>query len=302
MPEGRPITAATLTFRPLSPELGAEVTGADLRIPLAADAVALLREAWLRHGLLLFRDQEFAPAQLLHFTRYFGDPVVYTRSENACEAHPEVLVLSNVLHNGRPSGAAVSGRYWHTDGHFLACPPAGTLLYGHIVPREGADTWFADMTAAYEALPEALREEAEGRTFLMDRVRTLPYHYPQRPVPGPAQRRLRPPTPQPLVRTHPETRRNALYMGGLVPWRIVGLDEERSKSLLLRLQAVAFDPRFCLCHRWRRGDLLMWDNRSLAHRATEYDMARHQRTLYRTTIAGDRPFYAAESTHPARAE
>ncbi len=292
---------AALSLRPLSPVLGAEVEGVDLRADLPGTTVRTIRQAWLRYGVLLFRRQDPEPSQLVAFTRRFGEPVVYTRSENARTDHPEVLMLSNARAAGRPVGAAISSRYWHTDGHFLECPPAGTLLYGKQVPAEGGDTWFAHMGAAYRRLPDSLRGEIDGRAFLMDRVQTLPYHYPDRQIPGPGQKLLWPDMPQPLVRTHPETGAQALYIGGLVPWRIVGMDRERSDALMARLHAVAFDQTFCWRHRWQPGDLLMWDNRTLAHQATAYDMERYTRTMYRTTIAGDRPFYSADGSRAALA-
>ncbi len=287
------LQSPVLELRVLSPVLGAEVVGLDLREDLCAGTVRALRAAWLRHGVLLLRGQRLDPVSLVAFTRRFGEPVVYTRSENACAGHPEVLVLSNARVDGKPVGAAISGRYWHTDGHFLERPPAGTVLFGKDVPPERGDTVFANMVAAYAALPQALRDAVDGRSFVMDRVRSLAWHYPERPTPGPEQKLLWPDKVQPLVRTHPETGAQALYIGGIVPWRIVGMEPAQSDALMARLHAHAFQPRFRFRHRWQPGDLLMWDNRSTAHKATTYDMERHTRTMLRTTIAGDVPFYTA---------
>ncbi len=289
----------TLRVRPISPALGAEIEGMDLRQPPWADKVRALRARWLKAGILLFRGQNLSPAQLLAFTRCIGSPTVYTRSENACRDHPEVLVLSNVIVDGRPLGAAVSGRYWHTDGHFLECPPAATLLFAHEVPPRDGDTWFVDMRRALQALPGDLRREIEGRRFLMDRAQSLPYHYPERPEPTPEQRALWSTTEQPVVRTHPETGEAALYIGGLVPWCMVGLERSSSDALMREVHAIAFQEQWCYRHKWRAGDLLIWDNRSLAHRATNYDSAQYRRTMYRTTTAGEKPFYRAPATEQA---
>lgn len=286
------VPPVALDLRVLSPVLGAEIAGLDLREELPEATVRTLRAAWLRHGVLLLRGQRLDPASLVAFTRRFGEPVVYTRSENACAGHPEVLVLSNAKVEGRPIGAAISGRYWHTDGHFLERPPAGTILFGREVPPERGDTVFANMAAAYAALPPDLRAAVDGRSFVMDRVQSLAYHYPERPTPGPRQKELWPDQVQPLVRTHPDTGAQALYFGGIVPWRIVGVPRKDSDALMARLHAHAFQPRFRFRHRWQPGDLLMWDNRSTSHKATAYDMQRHTRTMLRTTIAGDVPFYA----------
>lgn len=281
-----------LDVTPLCAALGARIDGLDLAGDIAQPVLDAIRAAWLRHGVLLFRGQQLSHAQQIAFTRRLGEPVVYTRSENACPHHPELLVLSNVIVNGQRTGAAISGRYWHTDGHFLESPPAGTLLYAKLVPPEGGDTWFVNMTRACEALPDDLRAQVDGRQIIMDRVQTLRYHYPERSAPPPDQKLAWPDIAQPLVRTHPETGADALYIGGIVPWRIVGMDEARSNAVMARLQAIAFDEeRHGWCHQWQAGDVLLWDNRCLAHRATGYDMARYQRTMYRTTIAGDRPFW-----------
>lgn len=283
---------APLLVTPLSTVLGARIDGINLADELAQPVVDAIRAAWLRHGVLLFRGQQLSHAQQIAFTRRLGEPVVYTRSENASPQHPELLVLSNAIVDGRRIGAAISGRYWHTDGHFLAQPPAGTLLYASQVPPEGGDTWFVNMTLAYQALPDDLRAQVDGREFVMDRVQTLRYHYPERAAPPPDQKRAWPDIAQPLVRTHPETGVDALYIGAAVPWRIVGMDEDQSNAVMARLHAIAFDEeRHGWCHQWQAGDVLLWDNRCLAHRATGYDMARYQRTLYRTTIAGDKPFW-----------
>ncbi|MFM0351116.1 TauD/TfdA dioxygenase family protein [Paraburkholderia sp. RL17-347-BIC-D] len=285
--------AFNLRIRPLTAAFGAEIEGIDTGSDLALETVQAIRAAWLRFGVLVFGGQTLDPAGHVAFTRRFGEPAVYTRTENACTGQPDVLVLSNVVIDGKPIGAATSGPYWHTDGHFLQCPPAGTLLYGKEVPPEGGDTCFVDMRAAYRALPVQLRTEINGSTFLMDRVQTLPFHYPERPVPPPAQKHRWPAMPQPVVRTHPETWANALYIGGIVPWRIAGLEPHRSDALMAQLHAIAFDEqRFGYRHRWRADDLLMWDNRSVVHRATAYDMARYRRLMCRTTIAGDLPSYA----------
>jgi taurine dioxygenase len=279
-----------MDIRRVSMALGAEVRGIDLAQPLSNETARILRAAWLEHGVLVLREQDMTPAQQIAFTRRLGEPFVYTRSENAHRDHPELLILSNVIENDRPLGAAISGRYWHTDGHFLAEPPAGTLLWAKLLPPIGGDTWFANMTAAYEALPRPTAARIDGLRILVSRVDSLPYHYPERPAPPPNQREIWPDMAHPLVRTHPETGRKALYFGGIVPWRIVGMKASESRALLEELQAFALAPPFVYVHRWEPGDAVLWDNRGVAHRATEYNMTKYQRTMYRTTIAGDAPF------------
>jgi taurine dioxygenase/putative 2-oxoglutarate oxygenase len=281
----------TLCVTRLSPVLGVEVSGVDLRKPLSADVTSELRRAWLDATVLLIRNQALTPDDLLRFTRSLGKPFVYTRAENALPGYPEVLVLSNLMENGRPIGAPASGRYWHTDGHFLPEPPAASLLYSKEAPATGGDTHFANMAAAYADLPETLRQQIDGRRVVISRVQARPYHYPNKPPVTDAERAAWPDTPQPMVRTHPETGRNALYIGGDVPWRIEGMPEEESAPLLAELQSFSKQPRFVYTHRWRAGDLIVWDNRSSIHCATAYDEAGSRRLMYRTTIQGDRPFF-----------
>jgi taurine dioxygenase/putative 2-oxoglutarate oxygenase len=279
--------AADIRFSPLSRALGARVTGIDLSRPLLPADYDKIHAAWMRFGILLFRGQGVTPEQQVAFAQRFGELMVYTRSENAHPMFPELLVLSNVVENGKRVGAAISGRYWHTDGHFLDAPPAGSLLYGKEVPPQGGDTFFASMTAAYEAVPPRVRSRIDAHRIVIDRVQTLRYHYPERAAPPANQKDQWPDKVQPLVRTHPVTGRKALYLGGIVPWRIVGLPVSRSEPLMKALQRVALNPRFQYRHRWRPGDAILWDNRCVIHRASDYDMKRFRRMMVRATIAGD---------------
>ena len=282
--------AGELKILPLGASFAGRVEDVDLARAFGMHELAALRDAWLAHAVLLFRRQLLTPLQQVRFTRLLGEPVVYTRSENALRGQPEVLVLSNVHENGKPTGAAISGRYWHTDGHFLDCPPSGTLLYGKEAPCEGGDTWFVDMRAAYDTLPAATKARIDTLRIVVDRVQSLPYHYPDRPAPPAHQKELWPDKVQPLVRTHPETGRKSLYFGGIVPWRIEGMRPEESEPLMLALQRHAFQPKFTWIHRWKAGDVLLWDNRRVAHKATDYDARKYRRTMHRTTFAGEVPY------------
>lgn len=279
-----------LTFRPLTDTIGMEVSGIDLSEPVSAADFDRIVKVWLDATVLLFRGQSITPEQQIAFSRRFGELLVYTRAENELKQYPEILVLSNVVQNGKPIGAAVSSRYWHTDGHYLKCPPAASLLYGIEVPPKDGDTWFANTRAAYDALPEATKRRIDGLKVIISRVKSLPYNYPGRPPVTPEQRAAWYDTAQPLVRTHPVTGRKALYMGGNVPWNVEGMPEAESDILIPELQAFATQPQFTYVHRWRAGDALLWDNRSSMHRATAYDQVNHRRLMHRTTIAGDEAY------------
>lgn len=278
-----------LQLRPVSPAMGIEASGIDLSEDISARDFDRLYAAWLETGLLILRNQALSPAQQIAFTRRFGEILVYTRSENAHPDHPELLILSNVVRDGRPCGQAVSGRYWHTDGHYLRRPPSACLLHGVIIPSTGGDTWFSNMSLAYEALPQVTKDHIEGRRVIISRVRSIPYNYPGRAPATEEQRAAWLDMDQPMVRTHPETGRKALYVGGNVPWFVEGMDEAEGMSLVTTLQNHAVEDRFVHVHRWQRGDLLIWDNRSALHRATAYDQSREQRHMHRTSVVGEIP-------------
>ncbi len=278
-----------LQFRPVSPAIGIEANGIDLSESISAGDFDRLRNAWLETGLLIVRRQALSPEAQIAFTRRFGELLVYTRSENAHPDHPELLILSNLRRGGRPCGSPASGRYWHTDGHFLREPPAASLLHAVRVPRVGGDTYFANMATAYDDLPQAVRGRIDGLRVIISRVRSRPYNYPEKPPVTEAERAAWPDMAQPMVRTHPETGRKALYVGGNVPWLVEGMAEAESTPLVTALQAHAIQERNVHVHRWRRGDLVIWDNRSTLHRATAYER-RSVRHMHRTSVAGDTPF------------
>jgi putative 2-oxoglutarate oxygenase len=276
-----------LEYHPLASKIGVEVRGVDLSRPLSDAQATQIKAKWLESALLLFRGQRLTPEQQVAMTRQLGEPMVYTRSENALKSYPEVLVLSNVIENGKPVGQAVSGRYWHTDGHFLDRPPAASILFGVEVPDSGGDTLFANTAAAYDMLPAATKERLEGLKVIISRVRSVPYNYPGRPVTE-EQRKAWPDKSQPLVRTHGETGRKAIYAGGNVPWCIEGMPEEESNVLVRELQEFCIRPEFVYVHKWRAGDLLIWDNRSAIHSGTDYDQNQRRR-MHRTTTIGEVP-------------
>jgi taurine dioxygenase/putative 2-oxoglutarate oxygenase len=278
-----------LQFRRLSAEIGIEASGIDLSEPISSQTFDRIHAAWLETGLLIFRRQSLSADRQIAFTKRFGKILVYTRSENAHPDYPELLILSNLRRNGRPCGSPASGRYWHTDGHFLRRPPSASLLHAIHVPRTGGDTWFASMTAAYDALPPDLQSRLAGLRVIISRVRSRPYNYPEKPPVTDAERAAWPDMDQPIVRTHPETGRRALYVGGNVPWRVENMPEAESTPLITELQAHAIQPQFIHVHKWRRGDLVIWDNRSVLHRATAYDQQRSKRHMHRTSVAGDIP-------------
>jgi alpha-ketoglutarate-dependent taurine dioxygenase len=281
-----------LGFRPLNEKVGVEVAGIDLRLELSAAIIGELRASWLESTVLVVRGQCLTAHQLLRFTRYLGPTVSYTRAQNAMADHPEILLITNLKKpDGAPLGTPASGRYWHTDGHYLPVPPAASILYGVEVPETGGDTYFANCAAAYRALDPKVQSRIEGLRVVISQARARCFHYPERP-PAPSEQAGKwLETTQPFVRTHPETGKRALYIGGGVPWHVQGLSEQESGELVTSLQEFSVRDEFIYRHQWAVGDLVLMDNRSSIHRGSEYDQVSGRRLLYRTTIEGDEPFF-----------
>ncbi len=278
-----------LDLRALTPRFGAEVRGLDLRSAIAPATAAALRSAFERYLVLLFRDQQLAPEQHIAFSRHFGPLEVHVLDQYHASRNPEIFVLSNVGPDGKPNrvhpdrGTLV----WHTDASFQRRPAHATILYAEIVPAEGGHTLFADTVSAFEALGEADRAAFASVRVVHDlSISREKAGY--GPLP-PEQRAKAPAVEHPLVRTHPPTGRRGLYLGSHAQ-RIVGVPERESEGLIERLMAHITEPRFVYDHAWRAGDLLMWDNRAVLHRATEYDTAVEPRIVRRTVISGDEPY------------
>lgn len=274
---------------PLTERIGAEIKGVDLSRDLTSAEIEAIYSAWIDHTIVLFRGQKLTPEQHIAFTHRIGEVVSYTRTHFSAETYPEILVLSNIQKDGKLIGSPVSGRVWHTDGHYLEDPPAGSLLYAIETPPEGGDTMFANMVAAYEDLPEVTKRQIGNLEVIISRVQSRPYNYPDRPPPTEAERKDWVDVRQPIVIRHPVSGRKAIYAGGSVPWRIAGMDEARSAPLVTFVQEFSIMPQYVYRHQWQPGDLIIWDNRSAMHRATPYDELRHRRLMHRTTVGSRLP-------------
>ena len=268
--------------RPLTAAIGAEISGVDLARPLDDGVFATIHKAFLDHAVLVFRDQAINDAQHLAFTRRFGVPEVHIFDQFNLPDEPQILVLSNAKDEaGAPLGLEDAGRYWHTDVSYTERPSMASFLFAIDVPPEGGDTMFSGMTAAYEALPAEMKTRIEGLNGVhgLNKITA--------PKMTEAQFAKLKPEVHPLVRTHPETGRKAIY-GGAFAMGIQGLAEDEARPLLDWLADSCAEERFHYRHSWRAGDFVIWDNRCLLHHATEFD-PRYRRHLHRTTVAGDRP-------------
>ncbi|NVE24684.1 TauD/TfdA family dioxygenase [Burkholderia glumae] len=276
---------------PFDGPLGAEVVELDLSQPLGEAAFARIHRAHLDHHVLVFREQRITPEQQVAFSRRFGPLQTHVLHQFALPGHPEVLIVSNIVENGKPIGLGDAGHFWHSDLSYKEKPSLGSLLHAQELPTEGGDTLFANMHLAWETLPEALKQAVRGRraehTYLA-RYAELQARSPWRPNLSAEQLAQVKAVQQPIVRTHPETGRRALFVSEHFTTRIVGLPEDESRALLDELFAHSVRDEFVYRHRWREHDLVFWDNRSLMHLAAGTpDHLR--RKLYRTTIEGDVP-------------
>jgi taurine dioxygenase len=289
MTQDRTAADTLLRVRPLTPSFGVEVSGLDLSEPLEPGAAAELRALFARHLVLLFRDQRLSPERHIEFARTFGPLEVHVLDQYHADRHPELFVLSNVGPDGRPNhvhpdrGTLV----WHTDGSFQRRPALATCLYAETAPASGGHTLFADTLSAFEALSDEDRARFTGMRAVHDlSVSREKAGY--GPLP-PAQRVKAPAVVHPVVRTHPPSGRRGLYLGSHAQ-RIEGLSALESAGLIERLMAHVTEPRFVYDHAWRAGDLIVWDNRAVLHRATEYDTALEPRVVRRAVVAGDEPY------------
>ncbi len=277
-----------MKIRKITPALGAEVLDVDLsRAPTEAQANAL-REAILAHGVLLIRDQRLSPSQLAVLSRAFGpiEPYGSTVGEFLMRDEPDVLVLSNIVENGKPVGIQDAGQYWHTDRSYVAEPAWSSLLYAVEVPvgedgRVRGDTAFTSTVAAFDALPES--RKAYLRTLRA--VHRYVYRYTAEP-----KNRL-PDAVHPVVLRHPYNGRESLYVNAGFTPAIEGMPAAESDALLAELFAHVAKPEFGFVHHWRVGDIIMWDNFATQHRATGDYGPPLRRLMWRTTVC--RPAIAA---------
>lgn len=270
--------------------LGAEIRGVDLR-SLDDATVAAINDAWLAHQVLLFRDQQLSDADLIAFSRHFGEldeAPIQESGRRFVDGYPEIYVVSNVVVDGVPIGSLGAGEaVWHTDMSYLPQPPKASVLMAREVPPSGGDTSFCTMYGAWDALPHDLREQALGLRVKHDgtynsggfvRAGVTPSDDP-RTAPG---------TMHPLVPVHPDTGRRHLYLGRRRNAWLEGMSLDESDALLDRLWAIATAHALTWRHQWRVGDVVMWDNRCCTHGRGAFDPALRRR-LRRVTVIGERP-------------
>ena len=284
--------ASQFEIVPFDAPLGAEIVGLDLTRPVDDAAFSRIHRAHLDHHVLVFRDQRISPSQQVAFSRRFGPLQIHVLRQFQLASNPEILIVSNIREEGKPVGLGDAGQLWHSDLSYKERPSLGSMLHAQELPEEGGDTLFANMHLAWDTLPAELKRIVDGRKAehnYLAQYAELQRRNPWRPTLTAAQIAEVAPVLHPVVRTHPETGRRALFVSEHFTTRIDGLPEDESRAVLDQLFAHSVRPEHIYRHRWQPHDMVFWDNRSLMHLAAGCPEDQ-RRTLYRTTIEGDVPF------------
>lgn len=285
-----------LDIHPTGAALGAEIRGINLAQALDETTFRAIENALHQHEVIFFRNQTLTPEQHIAFSRRFGELELHVRKDCCKPGYPEIFVVSNIIENGKPIGTQDAGLFWHSDLAYMAQPSRGSLFYALEVPHDDAgqplgDTLFASMTAAWNALPDNIRQRVAGRRAVTSYAKG--YYRDRNSGPRPplteAQKARTPDVEHPIMRTHPYTRKPCLFVNEGYTARIADLPDDESDHLLNALFEHATRPAFVYRHSWRAGDFLIWDNASTQHRAIFNYALPQRRRMERTTLAGSAP-------------
>lgn len=282
-------TGASFELTPSRGAIGADILGADLSAGLDMAAFQAIEAAFNERSVICLRDQHLTEEQFIAFARRFGEVEIIFLTHYAHPRYPEIMLVSNIQENGRNIGHVDAGRVWHTDMSYTATPPCATLLYAIDVPEEGGrvlgDTLFASAVAAYDDLPEAMKRRLDG-------LRAVHRVAGRRKKTGTGKednplRDQQPDVIHPVVRTHPVTGRKAIYVSEGECVGIVGMENAEALPLLEDLARRVIREDYQYRHRWRKGDVLIWDNPAVQHIALrDYEWPRHRRLMHRITVGG----------------
>ena len=276
----------SFSITPLTDHTGAEVRGLDFRKPIDAETRATLNDAFVEHHVLVMREQEFSPDDFKAAVQLFGELQPHDKKEHHVPGVPDVSYVSNdEFVNGR---RIIPGETFHTDHSNHPRPPKATTLFAVDLPSSGGDTQYVNMHDAYDDLPEATKRKIDG----LKAVHAYLSKYSPRPLgylSEESRQKLPPPGVHPLVRTHPENGRKALFLNPVRMESILGMEDADALKLVEELMAHSTQKKYEYRHRWRHGDWVLWDNRSVMHQANpDYDMS-ERRFLYRLMLKGEVP-------------
>src|SRR5271155_4318175 len=280
------------TITPLTPHTGAEVRGIDLSERVDTETRAALNRAFAGHHVLVVRGQQFTPPQFVAAAQVFGELFQHDKKEMHVPGFPQMYYVSN--EQTVPGKRYISGETFHTDHSNHPAPPKATILYPVSLPSRGGDTQYVNMHLAYDELPEAMKRKIDP----LKAVHVYLSKYSPRelkPLNAESLRVLPPPGIHPLVRVHPENHRKALFLNPVRIESILGLPDDEALDLVAELMAHATQQKYEYRHQWRYGDMVLWDNRSVLHKANpDYDM-NERRYLYRLMLRGEAPIPVAQA-------
>jgi taurine dioxygenase len=267
---------------PIAGALGAEIRGVDLSKPLPKDALAELRGLWLKHLVVFFREQALSPQQFMDFAGQLGEPVEYPLVKGIA-GYPKIIEVKKLEHE-----RVAFGGIWHTDTAYLERPPMASMLLAREVPPAGGDTLFANMYLAYESLSEGLQKLLSGLKAVNTSMKADASKTREDRIKSDGSGKSDFVAEHPVVRTHPETGRKALYVNRGHTVRFAGWTEEESAPLLNYLYEFQVRPEFTCRFSWQPGSIALWDNRCAQHNPVN-DYHGHRRVMHRITLAGDVP-------------
>ena len=286
-----------IKIRPTGAALGAEIQGVDLSQAVDDATFKHIVDLWHEHEVLFFRDQKLTPAQHVSFSRRFGELELHVRKDCCRPGFHELFVVSNIVVDGKPIGSQDAGLFWHSDLCYLKKPSRGSLFYAHEVPHDAqgqalGDTKFASASAAYNALPDDVRQKIAGRNAVQSYKKG---YYRERNAgarkPLTAEQEARTPDVEhPIVRTHPYSGKKCLFINEGYTARIAGMENAEGDALLQHLLEHATQPEFIYRHHWRAGDFLLWDNCAVQHQAVADYKLPLRRHMERTTLTGSAPY------------
>jgi taurine dioxygenase len=286
-----------LTSQPQS--IGVELSDIDLST-IDEEQVRLVRDLVYKHHLIAFRNQNISTQKYLEFARKIGRPQIYFQDNYHHPEHPEIFVSSNVLENGKKVGVPGTGRYWHTDCAFQPEPLSLTLLSPQILPTSIRETYYINMNQVYEELPSDLKAQVDGKYALHEakwryKMQACDVDRAAIDILNEVEK-LAPPTTHPAVITHPISHLPALYISEGFTTGIVGLNHEENKQIIAKLFEFIHQDKYIRTHIWKEGDLLMWDNRMLIHKASSVPKGESSMS-YRIGVYDDLPFYLSDRTN-----
>ena len=278
-----------IKIKKLHKKFGAEILNYKLSKDLNNKSFKEILKTFNEYGILLFRNQNLSIKNQVTFGRKFGKVLIHAVNQNHAKGHPEIYVLSNLDNTGKPSGKHPDqgSLYWHTDGSWRKITGQATIMVADIIPSKGGETHFCCMENAYNSLSDNIKLNIDD----LFAIHNLDFSRTRRHGHDPLSKKQKnnaPPVIHPIVRTHPNTSRKSLFLGDHAEY-IEDMDYSKGRNFIERLNKLATKTKFIYKHKYKEGDVLVWDNRRLLHKGTKYDTANVKRVMRRTTIIGEAP-------------